>query len=274
MDKLGKYDLKPFNKNRQNIVLILEEGSKKHNVHGLIEVDVTDGRKIIKRYKSEHNESISFTGWLIKCIAKAVSENKTINTYRHGRKKIVIFDDIDIPIAVERTVNDKNITMAYIIRKANIKNVIEITKEIRDIQNEKIDDNSQILGENLTKFEKFILKSPLFIKKLAIILTRKNALFRKKHMGTVGVTAIGMKGKFPGWAIPLASATSTVIVVGGINKKPGVINSKIDIREYLHLTITVDHDVVDGGPLARFVDRLIELIENNYGLEKNILDKS
>ena len=81
-----------------------------------------------------------------------------------------------------------------------------------------------------------------------------------------------MKGKFPGWAIPLSGATASTIVVGGINKKPGVVNNKIEIREYLHLTITVDHDIVDGGPLARFVDRLIELIENNYGLEKNIIN--
>ncbi len=272
MDKIGKYEIKHFTKNRQNIVLILKEGKRRHNVHGLIDVDVTNGRNIIRDYKIKHNINISFTGWLIKCISQAVSEHKIINTSRQGRRNTISFDDVDIPIPVERTINDDQITMAYIIRKANTKSVLEITKEIRDIQKEKIDFKKQVLGENLTSFEKIILSSPLFVKKIAIYLVRKNALFRKKHIGTVGVTAIGMKGKFPGWAIPLSGATASTIVVGGINKKPGVVNNKIEIREYLHLTITVDHDIVDGGPLARFVDRLIELIENNYGLEKNIIN--
>ena len=272
MDKIGKYEIKHFTKNRQNIVLILKEGKRRHNVHGLIDVDVTNGRNIIRDYKIKHNINISFTGWLIKCISQAISEHKIINTSRQGRRNTISFDDVDIPIPVERTINDDQITMAYIIRKANTKSVLEITKEIRDIQKEKIDFKKQVLGENLTSFEKIILSSPLFVKKIVIFFARKNALFRKKHIGTVGVTAIGMKGKFPGWAIPLSGATASTIVVGGINKKPGVVNNKIEIREYLHLTITVDHDIVDGGPLARFVDRLIELIENNYGLEKNIIN--
>ena len=160
--------------------------------------------------------------------------------------------------------------MGYIIRKANTKDVLEITEEIRKVQNEKIEDTSQILGLNLTLFEKMILGAPLFIKKIAIFLTKRNALFRKKHFGSVGVTAIGMQGRFPGWAIPLGGVTSTIIVVGGIDKKPGVVNDKIEIREYLHLTITVDHDIVDGGPLARFVDKLNELIESAYGLDNLI----
>ena len=38
------------------------------------------------------------------------------------------------------------------------------------------------------------------------------------------------------------------------------------IREYLSLTISVDHDLVDGAPAARFTGRLKELIESGYGL--------
>ena len=34
----------------------------------------------------------------------------------------------------------------------------------------------------------------------------------------------------------------------------------------LSLTVAFDHDVVDGAPAARFVQRLVELIESGYGL--------
>ena len=35
----------------------------------------------------------------------------------------------------------------------------------------------------------------------------------------------------------------------------------------LRLTISVDQDVVDGAPAARFTGRLKELIESGYGLD-------
>ena len=87
-------------------------------------------------------------------------------------------------------------------------------------------------------------------------------------MGTIGVTAIGMKGRFPGWVIPLGGTTTMLFVIGGITKKPGVIDDTISIREYLHVTIAVDHDLIDGGPLARFIDRFARLCETGFALSE------
>ncbi len=56
------------------------------------------------------------------------------------------------------------------------------------------------------------------------------------------------------------------VTLGGIAKKPGVVDDQITVREYLHLTISVDHDVVDGAPIARFGNELMTLIEQGYGL--------
>ena len=40
----------------------------------------------------------------------------------------------------------------------------------------------------------------------------------------------------------------------------------VEPREILNLTVTFDHDIVDGAPATRFVKRLVELIESGYGL--------
>jgi pyruvate/2-oxoglutarate dehydrogenase complex dihydrolipoamide acyltransferase (E2) component len=56
------------------------------------------------------------------------------------------------------------------------------------------------------------------------------------------------------------------LVVGGISWKPTVVDGRIEPREILNLTVTFDHDIVDGGPATRFVKRLVELIESGYGL--------
>ena len=41
----------------------------------------------------------------------------------------------------------------------------------------------------------------------------------------------------------------------------------VAVREYLSLTISFDHDIIDGAPAARFTERLKELIESGYGLD-------
>jgi pyruvate/2-oxoglutarate dehydrogenase complex dihydrolipoamide acyltransferase (E2) component len=266
MDKIGHFETKPFTKDRKNIILVTQEGKRRRASYALLEIDVTNARKIMHELKEEKGDDVSFTGWIVKCVAQAVSEHKQLNTYRQGRNKLVVFDDVDIPIPVERMMNNKPILMAYIIRKANEKTVIEITKEIRSVQTQEVDASLQVLGDQLTRGEKFLLHAPLFLKKLGIVILRRNGVLKKKHLGTVGVTAIGMKGRFPGWVIGMGGPIATLIAVGGITKKPGVINDTIMVREYLHLTIHIDHDVVDGGPLARFVSRLTELLETGYGL--------
>ena len=54
--------------------------------------------------------------------------------------------------------------------------------------------------------------------------------------------------------------------------KPGVVDGHIAIREYLSLTISLNHDLIDGAPAARFTERLKDLIENGYGLPDSMVE--
>lgn len=85
--------------------------------------------------------------------------------------------------------------------------------------------------------------------------------------GTVSLTAVGMFGNGAGWGIPVSNHTLQ-ITLGGIAEKPALLEGRIENREYLCMTISFDHDVVDGAPAARFVQRLKELIENSYGISE------
>jgi pyruvate/2-oxoglutarate dehydrogenase complex dihydrolipoamide acyltransferase (E2) component len=266
MDRLGKYEVRPFTKDRQNIVLVTTEGKRRRNAHALLEVDVTRARAMMQQAKGEKHGDVSFTGWVIKCIAQAASEHKLLNAYRLGRRKIVMFDDVDVSMPIEREVNGTTILMGYIIRKANEKTVAEITQEIRSVQQKPVGESLQAFDNQLTPWERRFLHAPLFVKKLGLVLTRRNGLFKKEHIGTIGVTSIGMKGRFPGFVIGMGGPIGTFIGLGGIVEKPWMVLGRILPREILHMTIHVDHDVVDGGPLARFTDRLVELLETGVGL--------
>ena len=60
------------------------------------------------------------------------------------------------------------------------------------------------------------------------------------------------------------------LTLGGIGKKPGVVAQRVEVREYLSVTISFDHDIIDGAPAARFIQRLKELVENGHGLDDHI----
>ena len=85
-------------------------------------------------------------------------------------------------------------------------------------------------------------------------------------MGTVEISAVGMFGNGAGWGIPPAPETALLMTVGGIGEKPMVIDGHTAIRESLSLTISVDHALVNYTLVARFTQRLKELIECGYGL--------
>ena len=130
MNHIGNYHIKPFSKHRQNIVLITKEGGRKHSVHAYIELDVTDARENIKKIFKKNGEKYSFTGWICKCVAESLCKHTDLNAYRLGKRKIVVFDDVDIGIIVERIVNGKLRPLGYVLRKVNEKKLNEITKEI------------------------------------------------------------------------------------------------------------------------------------------------
>jgi pyruvate/2-oxoglutarate dehydrogenase complex dihydrolipoamide acyltransferase (E2) component len=87
----------------------------------------------------------------------------------------------------------------------------------------------------------------------------------KDMMGTVMVTTAGMVGHTRGWIMPY-SLHPLSLAFGSLNEQAVVSRGEIKIREILHLTVSVDHDVIDGVPAARFVDDLVIKMEKAYGL--------
>jgi hypothetical protein len=88
--------------------------------------------------------------------------------------------------------------------------------------------------------------------------------YRNQKKEEISFTA-GMIGNVKGWVIPV-SFLPVCFALGSIVKKPGVFKERIEVREYLQMTILIDHDVIDGAPAARFVTRLTDLIESGHGM--------
>ena len=267
MEHIGKYNIESFPASRLSTIDIGIISQNRNNIKALIELDVTDARRLIQE-KKKHNENISFNAWLIKCISKTVEEFKDIHGIRKGKRNIVIFEDVDISIMIERKLQGKKVPLPYVIRKTNEKSISEITEEIKAGQVQSIaDEGNYVLGEKKNKYMmKFYYILPGFIRRMVWSKIIQSPFITKQNMGTVMITSVGMMGKINGWVIP-ESIHPLSFAVGSIIKKPGVKNDQIEVREYLYLTVSVDHDVIDGAPAIRALSKLVNLVEKGYGLQ-------
>ena len=265
MKHIGEYKIEEFPASRIGTFDIGAAGLKKHHIKALIELDVTDARKKINEKKQ--TEKISFHSWLIKCISHAVEESDLIHGVRKGRKKAVVFQDVDISIIIEREVQGKKVPLPYVIRKSNEKSIEEIHQEIRAGQSQAISDEGDfVLGEKKNDFlMRIYYRLPGFLRHLLWARMLKSPFVMKENMGTVMVTTVGTAGRVNGWVIPV-SVHPLCFAVGSIIKKPGVVNDRIEVREYLFITALVDHDVIDGAPAVRALSKLTRLVESGYGL--------
>jgi pyruvate/2-oxoglutarate dehydrogenase complex dihydrolipoamide acyltransferase (E2) component len=262
---IGPYQVIDLPAGRRVWVNTLDLSWPAHTMYGLLEVDVTVARQFIAEHKARTGETLSFAGFLAFCLARAVDEDKTIQAYRKGGKQLILFDDVNVGLMVEQKVGEKRALMGHVIRAANRKSYREIHEEIRSVQSAPVPP-----GRGMPAWFRSALLLPWPLSRLVIALLRINSrrdpTIAVSMGGTVALTSVGMfGGGHSGWGLS-PTLHPLGLVVGGIAWKPAVVEGRIEPREILSLTVTFDHDIVDGAPATRFVRRLVELIESGHGL--------
>lgn len=233
-------------------------GLKKHTVHGLVEFDITNARETMRHHKTQTGESLSLAAFFLACLGKAIEMNTQMHAYRDWRNRLIRFDELDVNMLFEVEVDGKKTLRPYILRGVNKKSFRELHQEIRTFQQDHQDSQE-------AQFINWFVRLPCFVRRLFLWVLFKQPQLIKAYSGTVVVSSIGMFGEGGGWGIPVPNHTLQ-LTLGGIAKKPGVVEDRIEIREYLSVTISFDHDIVDGAPAARFTQQLKELIESGYSL--------
>src|SRR5215472_3598025 len=124
----------PYPKVRRFLEAAICSTHHKPMIHGLIEVDVSSARAHLRDHQAKTGESLSFTAFLMTCLAKAVDEHKAVQAFRLGSTRLILFDEVDVLTYIERDVAGQKQIMPYIIRAANRKTFLEIHQEIREAQ--------------------------------------------------------------------------------------------------------------------------------------------
>jgi pyruvate/2-oxoglutarate dehydrogenase complex dihydrolipoamide acyltransferase (E2) component len=259
----------PYPSSRQLTFDVGRIGLGKHHVKALLEVDVTEARRIIKQNRHSGNK-ISFTAWLIKSIADCVALHPPIagvNDAKHN--KVLVFEDVDISIVVEKAVGEARVPLPYVIRKADKKMLCQIQEEIESAKSQPVEsEGNYVLGEEQSALGmKIFIRLPQWLRLILMRLLILNHPQRVKDMmGTVMITTAGMIGHTRGWIMPFG-LHPLCLAFGSLNEQAAVYRGEIQKREILHLTVLIDHDVIDGVPAARFVDDLVKKLQVGVGLQ-------
>jgi pyruvate/2-oxoglutarate dehydrogenase complex dihydrolipoamide acyltransferase (E2) component len=223
-------------------------------MHGLVDVDVTEARRLL----AAHRPPLSTTAFVVASVARAAAEHPEVHAYRDWRGRLVRHRHVDVQTLVEVETRQGPFGLVQVVRDADIRNARSIGAELREV---KRSPQRATTGASLQRLVPLAGHVPGLFRVMYAVMRRSVRVHRAT--GTVQVTAVGMfGGGGGGFAVSPPTLASLTVVVGGLSRRPRVVGDDVVVREVLDLTVTIDHDVVDGAPAARFVADLRRRMED------------
>jgi pyruvate dehydrogenase E2 component (dihydrolipoamide acetyltransferase) len=169
--------------------------------------------------------SIGYNDLLIAICARALREHSNVNSRLEG-DHIRLLDEVHIGLAVDTARG----LLVPVVRNADRLGVVEIAQRVRDVVGRAREGRStpDELGG-----------------------------------GTFTITNLGMYG-IDAFTPIINLPECAILGVGRIRPRPVVVGENITVGQQLWLSLTFDHRIVDGGPAARFLQRIVELVEEPF----------
>lgn len=192
-----------------------------------VEADVAPMMELRKQVNAQaeqtHGNKYTVNDFILKAVINAATAVPQVNASFNG-DSIVQFASVGISVAV--AVDDGLVTP--VVKAAETKSMLQISREVKDMAGRARD------------------------KKL-----RPDEF----DGGTITVSNLGSYGidSFDAIVNPPQAA---ILSVGGISKKPVVVDDEIKIGLRMNLGLSCDHRVVDGAVAAQFLSEIKKLIEN------------
>lgn len=174
-------------------------------------------------------------------------------------KNTTTFEKVDVNIPVEIDNQGTLQPKQFIIRDINSKSLKAVTEEIA-LSKENLDgQKSYVFSPLLLGVLKLM---PRFLIQFLFRLSLRSHRMVRDLSGTVFITSVTMFTNVPGFIIPYSGGPKAVsFALGSLYRKPVAVGDRVEVREVLSLTAIFNHDLIDGAPAARFINRLRQVVE-------------
>lgn len=179
--------------------------------------------KFKEKILKKHGIKITYTDFILKSTAVALRENLEVNsTFSDGN--YIIYDDVNVGVAVSL----EGGLIVPIIFDCDKLEILNIAKK-----------RIELVGK-----------------------AREGRLSLEEiSNGTFTVTNLGMYG-IRSFSPIINPPQAAILAVGEIYTEPAVVNGKIKPESFMDLSVSCDHRIIDGMIGAKFLRRIVELIEN------------
>ncbi|MCG6187604.1 2-oxo acid dehydrogenase subunit E2 [Maribellus maritimus] len=262
-----------FNTNWRKVASTIYRKPVDSKIYGSVELDVTELEKYISSKRKE-GIKITLTHVITLIIGRAIKlEVPELNTFVK-RGKIVNRPQIDAMVSVLLQGGEMG---SVKIENIDTLNITELSEEIA----KKIKASRKGNENNTMQSKDSLSKIPWPFRSWVFYLYRLFTIhwgfsfpvikLSANSFGSYVVSNIGTLGLDSGYGALLPSANvSIVMILGGVNKKPTVVNDKIVPRKILSLSATLDHRVVDGSHGGKLFRVIKQMIKNPYLLDEHI----
>lgn len=124
------YKSLPLSSYRQAVIASASVTKEKNAIHSFTEVDITQPRNLIKEHFERTGEKLSFTAYIVTCLAQVIKQHPQLNSFIKGRK-LIILDDLTISVLIEREMAGEKVPEPLAIKGAQEKSFRQIHDEIR-----------------------------------------------------------------------------------------------------------------------------------------------
>lgn len=226
---------------------------EKNTIHSFSEVDISTPKRLFAEYAESSSNKISFTGYIVTCLGRTVSRHPHLNAFISSGSMIKL-DDVTINVLFEKEIDGEKVPDSIGISNCAEKKLLEIHSEIRDAQKKTGEHLGSLSGSTWVRFiPGFLLKTFIRIADRSVRMGRK--------FGKIAVTSVGMFSSEQVWFLPHGTAT-VLVTVGSIADKVIEVDGRFESRPHLCLTVSFDHDIVDGAPASRFMNDFLSEIKS------------
>jgi pyruvate dehydrogenase E2 component (dihydrolipoamide acetyltransferase) len=193
------------------------------------EVDVTEMIRFRDTVRETQNKDdavkISYNDIIILATSRALKHHPIMNSTLVG-DEILLHENVHMGVAVALPEG----LIVPVIRDADQKELLKIAREARDLAGRAREGTLTV--EEVTG-------------------------------GTFTISNVSML-QVDGFTPILKSPESGILGIGRIKAKPAIYNGEITIRSMMFVSLTFDHQVVDGAPAGEFLQTVVRYLENPY----------
>ncbi len=231
---------------------------------GSVEMDITDLQAFIAE-KRKAGVKVTLTHIFVLAAARALKEEvPELNTYIR-RGNVVLRDSIDVMVSVILREMQMGSIVIHNADKLTLTELVEqMSLEVKNARQGS--GNKTMQAKDKLSLIPWPLRGWIFNLLKMITFNWGFSLpalgLSANSFGSFVVSNIGSVGLDMGYpALFPSSNVSFVLVLGGVNRKPAVVNEQVVPRTILSLGAAIDHRVVDashGGLLFRYLKKIVK----------------